>query len=249
MIRRILWFATAYTIVIIVHEGAHAVMARAFGLETTLYHFWVNFDADQATAWQRAIVGLAGPLSSLVVGVSAWLVYRARPATSPAALPLLFLAACGVSNFFGNMTSTAFLGDFSNAARWLDLPMAARYALSLTGVAVVATVLFFTGRELLRWSSPQATRLAAALEAVVLPVLIGTVVIIVINQPNPISGFSAARAGEAAFWLFGAAGMFTAVRPSTIDRVGLQLHWRDGAVATLVLVVVRIMALGIPLNG
>src|SRR5262245_40002874 len=111
MTRRILWFATAYTIVIIVHEGAHAVTAGAFGLEPTLYHFWVDFDADHASAWQRAATGLAGPLSSLIVGVAAWLAYRVRPATSPAALPLLFLAACGVSNFFGNMMSTAFIGD------------------------------------------------------------------------------------------------------------------------------------------
>jgi hypothetical protein len=55
MTRRALWFATAYTIVIIVHEGAHAITAYDFGLETTLFNFWVNIDpANQATIGQRA---------------------------------------------------------------------------------------------------------------------------------------------------------------------------------------------------
>ena len=249
MTRRILWYAVAYTIVIIVHEGAHAIVAGTFNLEPTLYHFWVDFDPDRATAWQRAAVGFAGPLSSLVIGVVAWLAYRRRPAGAAAAMPLLLLAACGVSNFFGNMTSTAFVGDFSNAARWLDLPMAVRYVLSATGAVVTATVLFFTGRELMRCSSPQGSRLAATLDAVVMPIVIGTAIIIVINQPNPIPGFAAARAGEAAFWVFGVAGALTAVRSSTQDVSRLGLHWTDSAVAALVLVVVRIMAIGLPLNG
>src|SRR5262245_51434658 len=163
-------------------------------------------------------------------------------------MPLLFLAASGVSNFFGNMMSTAFVGDFSNAARWLDLPMAVRYSLSATGAVVAASVLFMTGRQLARWSSPQASRAAAVLEAVVLPVLVGTAIIIVINQPNPIPGFAAARAGEGAFWIFAAAGTLTAVRSTVTDHGSLQLHWRDGAVAMLVLAVVRIMAFGIPLS-
>lgn len=247
MTRRILWYAMAYTVVIIVHEGAHAVTSSAFGLVTTLHHFWVDFDADAATAWQRAAVGLAGPLSSLIVGVAAWLAYRMLPARSSAAMPLLFLAACGVSNFFGNMMSAAFIGDFFNVAAWLNLPMAARYTLSATGGVVTATVLFFSGRELARWSPVEASRSAAAIEAVVLPVLIGTAIIIVINQPNPIPGFAAARAGEAAVWVFAAAGTFTAVRRSPPEQGSLQLHWRDGAVAVLVLAVVRILAVGIPL--
>ena len=37
--RQIRWFATAYTMVIIVHEAAHALTSYALGLETTLYDF------------------------------------------------------------------------------------------------------------------------------------------------------------------------------------------------------------------
>ena len=69
MTRRILWFATGYTIVIIVHEGAHAITAYGLGLEATLFNFWVNIDpANQATAAQRAAYGVAGPIAGLVAG-------------------------------------------------------------------------------------------------------------------------------------------------------------------------------------
>ena len=248
MTRRILWFATAYTIVIIVHEGAHALAARAFGFEATLYQFWVNFDADAGTAWQRAVVGLAGPLSSLLLGLVAWACYRATPARSLAALPLLLLAASGVSNFFGNMMSAAFIGDFSNAANWLKLPTWQRNALSVSGALVTATVVFIAGRQLARWSTPGRSRSTAVIEAVVVPAVIGTAIVILINQPNPLPAFAAARAGESAFWVFAAAGMFTAAGGSSQDGGHLRLHWMDAAVAALVLGVVRIMALGIPLN-
>lgn len=246
--RRVLWYALAYTLVIIVHEGAHAATSRAFGLETILHHFWVDFD-DTATASQRAAIGLAGPLSSLIVGLAAWFAYRRTPARSRNTMPLVFFAACGVSNFFGNMMSAAFVGDFANVAKWLAVPMWTRYALSATGAIVTATVLFFAGRLLARWNADDTSRGRTALQTVVLPVLIGTGIIIVINQPNPIAGFAGARAGEAAFWVFGVAGAFTAARSSTQYGNGLLLHWSDGAVAALVLVIVRIMALGLPLDG
>jgi hypothetical protein len=182
--RQILWFVLAYTLVIIVHEGAHAVIARASGLEATMFHFWVNIDAaDRATAGQRAAFGLAGPVSSLLAGLAAWIAYRSVH-RSAAALPLLYLAAFGVSNFFGNMMSTAFLGDFSNVAVWLGLPMTMRYTLSAIGGVVAASTLFLTGRELARWRSPWAGRTFAVFAGIVLPVVVGTLLIILLNQPR-----------------------------------------------------------------
>jgi hypothetical protein len=249
MARRVLWYAAAYTFVIIVHEAAHAATSRAFGLGTTLHHFWVDFDAAAAAPWQLAMIGLAGPVSSLATGLAAWSAYRRLPVLSESAMPLAFLAACGVSNFFGNMMSAAFLGDFSNAAKWLDVPMWSRYALSAVGAIVTAAVLFVTGRVLGQWSSDGAGRQRAVLETVVLPVLIGTGIIIAINQPNPIRGFAAARAGEAAFWVFAAAGAFTAAPARIQGTADVQLRWADAVVAALLFVAVRIMAIGLPLNG
>ena len=249
MLRRILWFATAYTLVIIVHETAHALTAYALGLETTLYHFWVNIDpANRATIAGRSAYGVAGPVASLLLGIAAWLTYRNRRIRgSAAAMPLLYLAAIGISNFFGNLMSAAFIGDFSNVANWLGLPGSARYAVTILGAIVLTAVMFIAGRELARWTPPRASRAIAALTAVVLPVLIGTAVIILVNQPIPIAGFAMARVGESAFWLFAAVGDFTAAPRSAQESADLRLRWPDAAIAVLVVAAVRIMSLGIPL--
>ena len=246
MARRILWFATAYSIVIIVHEGAHALAAYALGLETTLFNFWVNIDPNEATVGQKAAMGVAGPVSSLLVGLASWLAYR-RHQASAAALPLLYLAAHGVSNFFGDLMSTAFVGDFSNVAGWLDVPMGVRYAVSAVGALATAGVLFAAGRELVRCPPPQTSRAAAAVAGILLPAAIGTALIIVINEPIPLPGFAAARIGEGACWVFAAAGAFTTPPSFTADSSKLRAVWRDVGIAVLVLAIVRVMVLGIPL--
>ena len=249
MLRRILWFATAYTLVIIVHETAHALTACALGLETTLYHFWANIDpGNRATIAGRSAYGVAGPVASLLLGIAAWLTYRNRRIHgSAAAMPLLYLAALGISNCFGNLMSAAFIGDLSNVSNWLGLPGSARYAISILGAIVLTAVMFVAGRELARWTTPRASRATAALTAVVLPVVIGTAMIIVVNQPVPIAGFATARVGESAFWLFAAAGAFTAAPQSVQERADLRLRWQDGAIAAFVVAAVRVMSLGIPL--
>src|SRR5438094_843540 len=115
LLRPVVWFPTAYTIVIILHEASHAIAAVALGFPSTLFNFWVDHNFAGATAAQRAVVGAAGPTVSLMFGFACWLVYR-KVKNSRAGLPFLYLAASGVTNFFGNLMSAAFVGDFSNAA-------------------------------------------------------------------------------------------------------------------------------------
>jgi hypothetical protein len=106
LLRIVLWFPTAYTIVIIAHEGAHAASAVALGFPSTLFNFWVDHEFTGATVGQRAIVFAAGPVASLVLGVVAAIGYHVvrRPA---ARVPLLLLATNGVSNFCGNLVEAA----------------------------------------------------------------------------------------------------------------------------------------------
>jgi hypothetical protein len=251
MLRRSLWFASAYTLVIIVHETAHALTGRALGFETTLYQFWVNTEpAAGSTATGRSAYGVAGPTVSLLLGIAAWLAYRNRGIrASAAAMPLVYLAAFGIGNFFGNLMSAAFIGDFSNVSNWLGLPRSARIAISIFGAIGLIAVMVVVGRELRRWTPAGATRAHAVLTAVVLPVLIGTALIILVNQPVPIPGFAMARVGESAFWLFAAAGTFMAAPPSVEKRADLHLRWQDGAIAALVVGLVRVMSLGIPFQS
>jgi len=245
VVRLLLWFATAYTIVILVHEGAHAVVARMAGLHATMFHFWVDIDRNNSM-WQRAAFGTAGPASSLMLGLGAWLAYRTARG-SASAVPLLFLAACGVSNCFGNLMSTAFVGDFSNVALWLGLPMGVRYALSALGLVIVACVLFAAGYELRRWPLAGWSRIATAGLGVVVPVALGTMLVVVINQPVAIPSFVAARFGEAAFWVFAVAGAARAT-PAVVQNESIDgLLWSDAVIALVVLAIVRLLVTGVPL--
>ena len=131
-LRPILWFASAYTVSIILHERAHAVAAYALGFPSMLFNFWVNPDLTRATMNERAAVGIAGPAFSLCFGTLCWLTYR-RVRESAAAMPLAYLSAFGLSIFFGNLMSASFVGDFSDAAMVLDLPRTARHLASFAG--------------------------------------------------------------------------------------------------------------------
>ena len=116
---------------------------------------------------------------------------------------MAYLSAFGLSIFFGNLMSASFVGDFSDAAMVLDVPRTARNLVSFAGALSVAAILFMVGRELRRWTPQHVDRLAAAISIVVLPVLAGTALVVLVNQPMPMPvSFLAARAGEGAFWAF-----------------------------------------------
>ena len=74
--RPILWFTTASTIQVILHETAHALMAFALGVPNTVYQYWVDWPPGAATLRQEAIIRAWGPIFSLIAGFAFWLVYR-----------------------------------------------------------------------------------------------------------------------------------------------------------------------------
>jgi len=124
--------------------------------------------------------------------------------------------------------------------------MAVRYVVSALGAVVVALVLFVSGRELRRWMPAWWPRWRA-FAGLVLPVAIGTGVVILINQPVDIPGFAAARAGEAVMWLFAAAGAAFATAPAADAGIS-KVSWLDVGIAGMVLVIVRLLVPGVPLS-
>jgi hypothetical protein len=245
--RPILWFVTASIIHVVLHEGSHALAAYALGFPATLFQYWVNWQDAGASVAQRAAVGAGGPTFSLIAGLACLPGYR-RWSRSAAGLPLLYLSTIGIAMFFGNLMSTAFVGDFSSAATTLGLPMPIRYTASLTGAVGGAAVLFWQGRELQRWIPAKAGRVFGVIGVVVLPVVAGTGLIILVNQPMPAgSSFAFARMSEASFGLFTLLGAATGTRATTGGR-SFRLWWIDGTFAVAALLVVRLAARGIPLT-
>jgi hypothetical protein len=201
ILRPVLWFATAYTIIIIFHEAAHALAAYVLGPHPTLFQFWVSYDFSRATQSERGLVGVAGPIVSLVVGLAFWFAYR-RAKSSQAGLPLCYLAAVAFQT--SSVTSCLLsLWATSQMPQCSSGYPTARCAASFVGAVSVSAILFATGREIRQWTPGRVGRVTAGICAIVVPTIIGTAIIVLINQPVsiPIS-FGAARAGESSFWVF-----------------------------------------------
>jgi len=245
ILRPILWFVTASTITVLLHEGAHALTAFALGLPPTLYQYYVDWPQENATLAQQAAIHTGGPTVSLLVGLCCWLAYR-RMKPSAAGLPLLYLAAFGVAMFFGHLMSAAFTGDFSGVLRWLELPMPARYAISAIGAAGTAAVMFWLGRQLREWIPAEAGKAFGVIGVVVAPIIIGTAIILLINQPvPPCPPFVSSRLSQAGLGMFTLLG---AARPGASTAVrSFRLWWIDGTIAIAAVLIVRILVFGITL--
>jgi heme A synthase len=127
--------------------------------------------------------------------------------------------------------------------------MTARYSISAIGAAGTATVMFWLGRELRQWIPDKSGRAFGVVAVAIVPVVIGTAVVILINQPVPPAlNFTAARVSEQAFAIFTVIGAATGPRPSTGSR-SFRLRWIDGTIAIGATLVVRIMVFGISLRG
>jgi len=245
VLRPILWYVTASIATTILHELAHASVAFALGVRSTLFSYRADLDLTpaQAASDLPLLIRIAGPLFSLVCGALCWLAYRQRRG-APLALPLLYLSVFGIGTFFGNLLSTPFVGDFSRAATALRLPMSICYAIAAAGAASVAALHWWAGRELARIVPPRVDRVMGMLAIVALPVVLGTAAVILVNQPMPRTWVNT-RIAEAGFWVFAALGALT-IGESQRSAARLHVHWADVLMALVAALVVRLAVRGIP---
>jgi hypothetical protein len=242
ILRPIVWFATASMVTTVFHELVHALVAYAFGVRSTLNNYSVHLHPTptQAVSSIPAIIGIAGPAFCLALGIVAWVSFR-RARGSAAELPLLFFTVFGIGTFFGNLMSIAFVGDFSRAATTFHLPMGARHSLSFAGAAGAAAIHFWGGRALTRWVPSTMGRMAGALGITVVPVVLGTALVVLANAP---SVSVAVRSAEAGFWAFAVVGALMAYPRGGGELI--KLDWVDGAAALLVTLIVRLLMRGAP---
>lgn len=246
IVRPTVWFATAAMVTTMLHELTHALVAYSLGVRSTLYNYSARIDLTpaQAASDAPAIIAAAGPTVCLLLGLVAWVAYRGAR-DSGAALPLFYFVVFGVGTFFGNLMSTAFVGDFSTVAVALQLPAGIRLALSLSGLVALAALHFWAGRELSGWIPAETGRAIGAAGIIVVPVLLGTALIILVSQPMA-GTTSGARIGESAFWLFAAAGALFTPPGSRARRAGGSVGWIAGAAMLITILAVRLLVRGVP---
>lgn len=97
-----------------------------------------------------------------------------------------------------------------------------------------------------QWSPSSVGRFRSVLGVAVAPMLVGTILIIVVNQPTPVgAAFLPARLVEGSLWIFVAAGAMATSRRNPDAHPPLGPRWIDALVAIAVTVAVRVMARGI----
>ncbi len=133
-------YATAQLVEVFLHEGSHALAARAMGFHPAIGQF-VELHVPSAERAQEALVAAAGPVGSLVTGLVCWALYRRRGPSYPRLL-LMWLAMTGVAAFLGYLVVMPLLapGDTGVLARLYHVPVAVQFLVAAAGMALLYLV-------------------------------------------------------------------------------------------------------------
>ena len=244
--RPTLLFVAAYALSITPHEAVHALTSYLLGFSSTLFQMWVNPDPATATSRQLATIAIVGPVFSLAVGVTCWLLYQ-RFRRKPAALMFLMLAMVGVYSFLGPLAGSALGGDFNLAFTFLDVPKAARYVASAIGFVLLPWFMFFMGGKLVGWAPSNFGRAKAVGCTTVAPWLIGTALILLVYWPLP-SFLIGSTLGGSVFWLFAVVGaIFKFSTPRPAETISSFTGW-DFMITFVAVVLVRLLVNGVRLT-
>ncbi len=238
-------FVAAFALNSTPHEAAHAVAAYVFGFHSTLFQMWVNPNLVGATAVERVIVALAGPLFSLAVGTLCWLIYR-RCENRACGLVFLMLMITGVYIFLGNVFGAAFGGDIHVALGLLAVSPWLLYAASAIGFLTLGTFMFFSGAQLAGWAPSDFGRAKAVMCTVVAPWLVGTALSLLMYWPLPAFLLGPTVLGSA-FWVFAVIGGALGFRRMR-TRAVTSLTPLDGVVTASAVLMVRLLTNGISLT-
>lgn len=240
----LLLFFFAYVLHTTLHELTHAVAAAAYGIDATLYHYFVNTDQSGARTGGAPVVALSGPVASLLTGLL-FLVWYRREQRPSLRLFLLYAATIGIGIFLGNMFSATFGGDIERAADLLYFTPAVRYAISFFGLVFSILFMWRMGKEFLCFAVPAShSRVKVIVYTILLPWLGGIVVVALAYWPLP-AGLFTAMLASSVFWLFTLIGSIVYRLPASPGYLLRSLRWSDLAIFVICLLVVRLLTFGI----
>jgi hypothetical protein len=245
-VRPTLLFVAAYSLSISPHEAVHALVGYILGFNSTLFQMWVDPDAASATPLQLAAIAAAGPLVSLAVGLTCWLLYKKIYRSKPSGLFFLMMAIVGVYSFLGPMVGAAFAGDFNNALRFMAVSRTIQYAISALGTALLSVFMFFIGMELSGWGPQSFGRAKNVISTTVAPWLIAPFFIILLYYPLP-RPLIASTFGGSVFWTFAVIGAAVGSSGTRPDRAISALTRFDVIAIIVAIAMVRTLAHGVRL--
>ncbi len=125
IINAILCYCISFIIMVCFHEGAHWLCGIYFNDKPILHHNYVMGGGATVTLQQMAMIKLAGPFVSLILGFLAYLGFRIVKTNSNIKLGLIWFSFWGISNFLGYFATAFFIknGDIAGAYRLLNTPI------------------------------------------------------------------------------------------------------------------------------
>jgi hypothetical protein len=147
-VRPTLLFMTAFALNASPHEVTHALTAYTLGFSSTLYQMWVNPDTAEAPPRQLIAIAVAGPIFSLIVGLSSFVLYRWRYSSRPSGLLFLMLAIIAFFIPLGGSIA----GDIHLALRFGGASKLLTNAISVVAALMLSAMMYFMGKELCSWA-------------------------------------------------------------------------------------------------
>jgi hypothetical protein len=188
-------YNAAFLATVLLHELAHALVARAVGVHPTLFNSHV--DAPPAGPRREILIALAGPVFSLGQGMAALVLTARGRGTGPGALFGLFLGVFGIINFLGYVMTGPVVdyGDVGQAEKLLEVPIVATVIAAVAAAVAVTLAVRRTAPLFLRFvpaPSPGAspaevvTQKRPYLRALLLwPWLLGSAIVTALSWPWP----------------------------------------------------------------
>jgi hypothetical protein len=188
----ILLYLAAYLLTIVLHEVAHAVMSLALGDHPVLYNTSVQNTSRQLSNTAHVLIAAAGPVFSLLQGLTLLLLVRRSHNTSPSALFWLYMSAFGLINFFGYLTIMPLAkgADTGQIAALLHVPGAVQWAVAAGGLGCLMLLMSSMAPLFLRHlptevQAAPATKASGMRALLLWPWLVGSVVLVLLALPAP----------------------------------------------------------------
>jgi uncharacterized membrane protein len=138
LLHSVLIFVLSFILNTIIHEGAHAIMAKVCGLNPVLHHNYVSTpEREDATQLVKILIPAAGPLMSLLQGIIFLFLLRNRNQKSLNTLFFLWMSVMGFINFGGYLMLTPLVpyGDTGKVFTLLNSPQWLKWVVCLLGLA------------------------------------------------------------------------------------------------------------------